>query len=164
MDLNGSFQHLMYTPGSEGRYLLTKEDCPGKYGHIHSQSLKNTTPGYFSMIKVAKESTFYVFLAHISTCSILKMVERCLQTPQHQKRSVFPLFLYFSIMFTCKTVVQGGEGHMNCSIINTSSHRKRVQSTHLQWRMDAASLTDQPLERRSLHLTLYTCLRLVVKT
>lgn len=61
MDVHESLQHLMYTPSSGGHYLLTGESCRVQWGHDAFKSSKNTTPGYFLIIKDAERATLYLF-------------------------------------------------------------------------------------------------------
>lgn len=58
-DLDESFPRDMYTTRSEGRDLLTGEDCLGQCCHNHFPSSKNTT-GYFVIINRAESSTLDV--------------------------------------------------------------------------------------------------------
>lgn len=61
MDLDDSFQNLMYTPKARGNYVLVKEDCGVQCGHTYFQSSKkNTPPGYFVIITGADRFTLYV--------------------------------------------------------------------------------------------------------
>lgn len=50
MDLDDSFQHLMYTPRIGRRYILTGESFPVQYGHNDFQLLENTPTGYLVLI------------------------------------------------------------------------------------------------------------------